>query len=117
MEASATAEAIEALISTMTAMAKDWSIETFASRAVGLLILDEGNLNKYQRTLEIVLEVHARVLAARSAEERALLAEVYQIFQNTERHEGSLVAEKGTTLIRMQLPDRVEQAIAALVAK
>lgn len=113
----ATAEAMEALMSPMATAAKDWTIETFASRAVGLLILDEGNLNKYQRTLELVLDVHARVLTSRSAAERAVLAEVYEIFQNTERYEGSLLKERGTTLIRMQLPDRLEKAIAALVTK
>lgn len=113
----ATAEAVEALIVQMAEAAKDWSIETFASRAVGLLILDKGNLNKYQRTLEIVLEVHKRVLAASSATERTLLAELHEIFQKTERYEGRLGAEQGTTLVRMQLPDRLEKAIAALVAK
>lgn len=61
----ADAGAIEAAIASMAAAAKDWSTETFARRTVGLLIRDEGNLNNYQRTLELVFEVHARVLAAR----------------------------------------------------
>lgn len=37
-------------------------IATIANRAVGMLILDKGNLNRYQLTLEIMFEAHARAL-------------------------------------------------------
>ena len=43
----------------------DISDEQFASQVVGLLILAEGNLNRYQYTIEIALEVYKRVLERR----------------------------------------------------
>jgi hypothetical protein len=51
----------------MAKSAADWTIEEFASRAVGLLIMDEGNLNKYQRTIETVLIVFQRVERLKAA--------------------------------------------------
>jgi hypothetical protein len=51
----------------MKETAKDWDAETFATRTVSLLIYDEGNLNKYQRTLELVFRVHEGVITDRAA--------------------------------------------------
>lgn len=45
----------------------DISDETFASRVVGLLIEAEGNLNRYQYTIEIALELYKRVLERRKS--------------------------------------------------
>ncbi len=51
---------VEATYNRMAAASIDWTIENFASKAVELLILDEGNLNKYERTIETILTVFQR---------------------------------------------------------
>lgn len=60
-------EAVERTVLEMADVAKEWDHHEFASRTVGLLIMDEGNLNKYQRTLELVFRIHEAVLANRAA--------------------------------------------------
>lgn len=45
----------------------DISDEQFASRVVELLILAEGNLNRYQYTIEIALELYKRILERRKS--------------------------------------------------
>lgn len=62
--------AITAVVEKMAETAKGWTREEFAARAVGLLIRDEGNLNKYQRTIELVLRVHETCIAARATADR-----------------------------------------------
>lgn len=56
---------IDAKIAEMAAVAKDWTDEEFAGRVVGLLILDEGHLNKYQRTIETALKIFRAAEALR----------------------------------------------------
>lgn len=63
----ASAAAINATIESMAETAMNWDVETFASRTVSLLIDAEGNLNKYQRTLELVFRVHEIVVSSRQA--------------------------------------------------
>lgn len=64
--AEATAAAIDAAVEEMATTATDWDNETFATQTVSLLILNEGRLNKYQATLELVFRVHEAVVFARS---------------------------------------------------
>jgi len=47
----------QATIDSMAAKILDWDDEKLAGRIVGLLILDEGHLNKYQRTIELMLKI------------------------------------------------------------
>jgi len=51
-------ERVHQAIVQMAEAAKGWDHHEFASRTVGLLILDQGNLNAYQRTLELIFQVH-----------------------------------------------------------
>lgn len=65
MQQQPTAADISAAVAQMAETAKDWDTETFAAKTVYLLILNDGNLNRYQRTLELVFQVHEAVIAAR----------------------------------------------------
>ncbi|MBA3548820.1 MAG: hypothetical protein H0T76_20245 [Nannocystis sp.] len=47
----------EALINKLAHQAAAWSDEEFATRVVQMLILDEGVVNKWQRTIEIMIEI------------------------------------------------------------
>ena len=60
----------DAAIKSMATSAADWTDDEFAGRIVGLLIHDEGNLNKYKRTIELMIEVcreRDRIIVGRAA--------------------------------------------------
>ena len=46
-----------ALIEDMGAAAADWTDEEFAGRIVGLLIMDKGLVNAWQRTIEMSIRI------------------------------------------------------------
>lgn len=57
----------DALIKKMAVDVAAMPDDVFASRIVGMLILDRGRLNAYQRTLELMLKVHAQAITIRNA--------------------------------------------------
>lgn len=59
---------VDELIENVAQGVKDLPDVEIASRIVGLLIHDQGNLNKYQRTIELSLRIYARVLELRRGE-------------------------------------------------
>lgn len=58
-------EELEAIEDMMAKTPANVTNEEFASRTVGLLIFCKGNLNQYQKTLEIAFELHERLLLKR----------------------------------------------------
>ncbi len=57
----------ESIIETFATDMSSMTINAIACRAVQLLIFCEGNINRYQHAIEIVLEAHRRAMLRQSA--------------------------------------------------